>query len=737
MKMLRIFLFITVIVGLSGRYSQIMAQSGQSAVQFLTIEPDARVSSIGGAGVTILDGGFGGYYNPASLGWQQGKSAGLSYFNWLPGITNDVRYNRFAGTYQMGAKSSLALSMTYLNLGEQMATDESNAELGTFSNQQMSTGLSYGREVSRRLALGAGIKYIYSSIGSGQTVIGQAIDPAWSIAADIGALWRSGKMNIVGQSGEIRVGSSLSHVGSGLAYLGGNSSVAPLPQTFRTGVALQREIGASGDHQLTLSLDSSRLLARMNREVTGNDTTWTGAGALGSLVKGWGPIKRFDGMKTVELGFFDQFTIGLGAEYWFRNLFALRSGYYSEHPDNGDRRFMTMGTGIRYLSTEFDVSYLKTVESDHPLDGTLRVSLRIHFDGGYKKPKIVKNRSVAQKSVPGGTYRPVTSDGVANENQQQTTEYPDSLSVVDVPTEIVADLEPVENDSLENIPGQKDMEDETGVELNTGVSGELVPADVDSAIKHSFASINVDLLGFPTMSSELTPGQKDAIARAVILLQKNPDVTVHIEGHTDDRGPRALNEMLSEARARAIYLEMLRYGVFDWSRLTIEGFGARQLLQAEKTAAARRANRRGELSLPAADSDNVWIVEDSSDVLIELTSGDNLPVNDGGEFEFTWLELTRSKQAQQWLHSVAGHLANHPEQSVKIAHVVRYSEGSESFKRELEKARGELLKDLLIRIGVDHSRVEVLSDKDPFWEEHVLKVTMANNKVMTWLYITK
>ena len=160
---------------------QASGQVGLTAAPFLRIEPDARASALGGAGVTLLDEGFGGYYNPASLGWQRGISAGFSYSNWLAGITSDVRYNRFAGTYALDERSSVAASLSYVNLGQQMATDDRNAQLGAFSNYQMATTLSYGRKVGSQLAVGVGLKHIYSSLGTGQVIQNQIPAPKGSI----------------------------------------------------------------------------------------------------------------------------------------------------------------------------------------------------------------------------------------------------------------------------------------------------------------------------------------------------------------------------------------------------------------------------------------------------------------------------------------------------------------------------------------------------------------------------
>ncbi len=60
--------------------------------------------------------------------------------------------------------------------------------------------------------------------------------------------------------------------------------------------------------------------------------------------------------------------------YWFceTKLISLRFGYFYEHPDYGNRKFLTFGAGVRYDIYGFDFSYLSTVEENHPLSETLR-----------------------------------------------------------------------------------------------------------------------------------------------------------------------------------------------------------------------------------------------------------------------------------------------------------------------------------------------------------------------------
>ena len=75
-----------------------------------------------------------------------------------------------------------------------------------------------------------------------------------------------------------------------------------------------------------------------------------------------------------------EFAISVGAEYWYDQQFAVRAGYYYEHPLKGDRQYLTIGVGLKYNLIGIDIAYLAPTNSQRsPLDNTLRFSFT--FDG--------------------------------------------------------------------------------------------------------------------------------------------------------------------------------------------------------------------------------------------------------------------------------------------------------------------------------------------------------------------
>ena len=65
-----------------------------------------------------------------------------------------------------------------------------------------------------------------------------------------------------------------------------------------------------------------------------------------------------------------------GLEYTYDNSFAVRTGYFHESKEQGDRQFATVGVGLKYQSFGLDVSYLiNTSKVNTALDNTLRFGL--------------------------------------------------------------------------------------------------------------------------------------------------------------------------------------------------------------------------------------------------------------------------------------------------------------------------------------------------------------------------
>jgi OOP family OmpA-OmpF porin len=96
-------------------------------------------------------------------------------------------------------------------------------------------------------------------------------------------------------------------------------------------------------------------------------------------------------------------------------------------------------------------------------------------------------------------------------------------------------------------------------------------------------------------SAEIKSEAYPMLDEAVLILKKNPEIKVEIDGHTDNRGSAAYNMNLSERRAKAVMKYFVDHGI-ETQRLTTKGFGFTQPAASNETEQGRAKNRRVELT---------------------------------------------------------------------------------------------------------------------------------------------
>ena len=99
---------------------------------------------------------------------------------------------------------------------------------------------------------------------------------------------------------------------------------------------------------------------------------------------------------------------------------------------------------------------------------------------------------------------------------------------------------------------------------------------------------------FTTGRADLKQGALADVDRLVAFLNKYPDRTVTIEGHTDSVGSAASNETLSHNRADAVQSYLMQRGI-DASRIQTRGMGETVTVASNATPGGRQQNRRVEI----------------------------------------------------------------------------------------------------------------------------------------------
>ncbi len=105
---------------------------------------------------------------------------------------------------------------------------------------------------------------------------------------------------------------------------------------------------------------------------------------------------------------------------------------------------------------------------------------------------------------------------------------------------------------------------------------------------------------FVTGSSKPTAKALKELDDIVSYMKEYPEITLNVNGHTDNVGKEAFNQTLSEKRAAAIVDALVKKGV-DASKLQSTGFGMSQPIADNSTAEGRSQNRRVEFKFSQND----------------------------------------------------------------------------------------------------------------------------------------
>lgn len=119
------------------------------------------------------------------------------------------------------------------------------------------------------------------------------------------------------------------------------------------------------------------------------------------------------------------------------------------------------------------------------------------------------------------------------------------------------------------------------------------PEPVPLSEKEEQLSLAGRKLVFPVGLAEIQEEGARTLDEVVELLKSWPDVSIRIEGHTDNTGPELLNQTLSQERADAVRNYLIQRGI-DGSRLEARGYGPSRPVASNDTPEGRSENRRVE-----------------------------------------------------------------------------------------------------------------------------------------------
>jgi hypothetical protein len=390
--------FIVVLLILSASaaiYSQSYNAAGQdagrvitTAVPFLIIAPDARSGGMGEAGVASEPDANSMHWNPAKYAFIDKKFGfALSYSPWLRELVNDINLAYLSGFYKIDDRSAIGASLLYFSLGDITFTDEYGIEKGTYNPNEFSIDATYSRKFSEVISGAVAARFIYSNLTQGQFVQGAETNPGTSFAADAAVFYKK-PVDLGSMDGEVTWGINLSNIGNKISYSKSSTEKDFIPTNFRAGAGFK--INFDDYNSLTTLLDFNKLqvptppiYATDSNELpiydqNGNPIIEKGkdpnVGVVQGMIQSWydAPYGFSEEMR--------EWAIAFGIEYWYAKQFSVRGGFFYEDASKGNRKFFTVGAGLRYSVFGLDLSYLIPLEQQHPLENTLRFTLFFNFD---------------------------------------------------------------------------------------------------------------------------------------------------------------------------------------------------------------------------------------------------------------------------------------------------------------------------------------------------------------------
>jgi hypothetical protein len=362
-----------------------------TSVPFLQIAPDTRAGGMGDYGVATTPDPNSIHWNPAKLAFIE-KTGGfsVSYTPWLHALVNDISLAYLSGYKKLKGDQAIAASLLYFSLGDIDFTDEVGDKYASFNPNEWAFDVAYSRKLGENFSGGIALRYIYSNLTGGVAISHNTIQThaGKSVAADLSGYYRK-DIEVSDKKALLAFGLNISNIGSKISYTDSKQKDF-IPTNFRLGSNLKVDIDQY--NSISFGVDVNKLLVPTPPVYL---KTSTGADSLDGnnnkiVAAGKDPTNisvasaLFSSWTDAPAGFKEElkeFTYSVGTEYWYDKQFAIRAGYFHEAATKGNRKFFTIGAGIRYNVFGFDFAYLIPTTTRNPLENTLRFTLLFDFEG--------------------------------------------------------------------------------------------------------------------------------------------------------------------------------------------------------------------------------------------------------------------------------------------------------------------------------------------------------------------
>jgi hypothetical protein len=349
------------------------------AVPFLLIAPDSRAGSMGDVGAASVPDVNSQHWNPAKYAFIENEwGVSLSYTPWLRNLINDIDLTYLTGYYRFDNQQVLSASLLYFSMGSITFTNEYGNTMQTHNANEFAIDAAYSRKFSDKIGGSIAFRFIRSDLTGGFSQQGQPAAKAGNAAAaDISTYYQT-PIAIDNKAGEFSLGLNISNIGTKISY-NDEATKDFIPINMRLGSRVKLNLDEY--NSMSFLFDANKLLVPTppiyDRENEGvilfgmDPDVPVSNGIIQSFYDAPGGYKE-------ELR---EISLAAGLEYLYSGQFAIRAGYFDEHSTKGNRKYFTIGAGIKYNIFQLDFAYLvPRAGQTNPLANTVRFTLGFQFE---------------------------------------------------------------------------------------------------------------------------------------------------------------------------------------------------------------------------------------------------------------------------------------------------------------------------------------------------------------------
>ena len=365
-----------------------------TADPFLLIAPDARSGAMGDLGVATSADNYCQHHNPSKYVFNEDIfGIGVAYSPWLKSLVGDIHLIYLSSFWKPAENDAIAFSLRYFSLGDIDFTDQYGNKLVSVNPNEFTLDFTYARKLSKIVSMAITPRFIYSNLTYGYVDNDTGIEykPGLAAAVDISLFVNKEFMhNMTGfKSSALMFGLNVSNIGNKVNYSKNGDKKEFLPCNLKLGLSYNM---AFDDYsKLAVSVEAGKLLvptpaAKYEHRIDsvtveypyyGNGQSWDDKNSIVGIGLSFGHAAG--GYKENPAGCFREkmreIVWSVGLEYSYRDILFVRAGTFLENRYKGNRKFATIGAGVKYNIFAIDVCYLVAFTQGHPLENTLRFTL--------------------------------------------------------------------------------------------------------------------------------------------------------------------------------------------------------------------------------------------------------------------------------------------------------------------------------------------------------------------------